>query len=427
MSPMTPDAKFILPLLRTPWYYGWNVLAAGIAFQALTWGLAATFTLFVADWMNVFDASRAQVMLAIMCESIAIGVLAPFVGRFVDRMPIGLLVAGGGILVGLGLLMISISNELWHLIVACAVFLGLGKIMSGPLTASTLAAKWFRARRGLALGISATGTAVGSMLLVPLSGLLLENLGWRTTHIILGLLCIVVLTPLAAFIIRSSPESAGVEPEADSAMARHETKTERQWTIVEVLRSPVLWIIVLAILPFNIVTSAVNSNLGPLVHDLGHNIGLASQLLATMAACTILGKITLGSLADRVDTSILLVVAAAFMASGLAIMQTSPALPTLFLAAMLMGVGAGAPLPLVGIIIAQHFDRTAFGRVTGVCYFFILTFAGAGAVVGGYLRDVTGSYVAMFGALLAVLVPIVIAAIFLKSPKKAPQPKEASA
>lgn len=415
------------PLLRTPWYYGWNVLAAGIVFQGLTWGIAATFTLFVAGWMAEFHTTRAEIMVAIMVETIGVGVLAPFVGRLIDRTPLSVLVAAGGVLFAAGLAMIAIATEVWHLMVAFAILLPVGKSATGPLTASTLAAKWFGRRRGLALGLSATGGAVGTMTLVPLAAFLLAEFGWRSAHLVLAAICVVLLVPLGLLIVRSSPESAGLEGEPESAVNRAAPIPKRSWTTLEILSTPVLWVIVFTILPFNIVGSAVNHNLGPFLGDLGFQVQVTGMLIPLIAGCTIAGKVVLGTLADRVDTRILLLAGVTVMASALLILRTSPDLPLLIVGAALLGFGQGAPLPLIGVIVANNFDRSAFGRVTGISYFFVLAFAGLGAVIGGYIRDVTGSYTSMFGTLIFVLVPIVIATMFLPGRKLAaaqPEPAE---
>lgn len=404
-------------LFRTPWYYGWNVLAAGVIFQGLTWGIAATFTLFVAGWMADFHMTRAEIMVAVMIESIGVGLLSPFAGRIVDRTPLGLVVAVGGVVFALGMLLIGAATEVWHLMVAFGVMLPIGKAATGPLSGSTLAAKWFGRRRGLALGLSSTGTALGTMTLVPLSAFLLAEMGWRHAHMVLGVVCAAVLVPLGMFVIRSSPESAGVEAEPESAVKVSAPKSTRAWTTAQILCAPVLWIIVCTILPFNIVTSAVNNNMSPFLGDLGFGNGLAGTLIPLVAGCTIAGKIAIGTLADRIDTRILLLVAVGLMATALLILRLSPDLPLLYLGVVLLGFAAGAPLPLIGMIVANNFDRSAFGRVTGISYFFVLAFAGAGAVVGGYIRDVTGSYAGMFGALTLVLVPIVLATAFLPSRK----------
>lgn len=405
-------------IMNTPWYYGWNVLGAAVLFQAITWGIVATFTMFVPAWMSEFNASRADVMMAILLEMIVIGLLAPPVGRLLDRMTIGLLVASGGFFFACGLLLIAVATELWHVLLAYGFFLAVGKSVSGPLTGSTLAANWFRRRKGRALGISATGTAVGSVVLAPLIAFSLEMSGWRTTHVALAVASIAILVPLGIFVVRSSPESAGIEAEMRGLAGGSQPQPSRKWTTMEILSSPVLWIVVAAVLPFNLITSAVQSNLSPFLQDLGFGIKDASRLIPLMAAMTIAGKIALGTLSDRFDTRSLLLVAVALMASALLILRLAPAMPLLYFGAALMGFAAGAPLPLIGIIIADNFERSAFGRVTGVVFFFVLTFSGTGAVVGGYLRDVTGSYLAMFTALLVLLAPVAIAAAFLKTRRK---------
>ena len=72
-------------MFRTPWYYGWNVIAVTVLYQAIVMGFTMSCFAFVAvAWIDEFGASRRDVMFAITIASLAMGFAAPFAGRALD-------------------------------------------------------------------------------------------------------------------------------------------------------------------------------------------------------------------------------------------------------------------------------------------------------------------------------------------------------
>jgi MFS family permease len=71
-------------------------------------------------------------------------------------------IGGGAILTGGAFLLLSKSTELWHLYVL-GIFLGTGLSATTLIPAQTLVANWFAKKRGIAMGITMIGVAVGGI------------------------------------------------------------------------------------------------------------------------------------------------------------------------------------------------------------------------------------------------------------------------
>ncbi len=404
-------------VLQTPWYYGWNVIAVAMLFQAVIWGIGmSSFTYFVTPWMDAFHVGRAQVMIAVSLEILLVGLLSPIAGRFVDRLSTTLLVTMAALSFAGGMFLISIATALWQIVAIHTALLSIGMVFAGPLTGTTLAVRWFRARRGLALGLVLSGSPLGAILLPPLiTGWLASN-GWRTTDLFLALIC-AALAPIILLVVRGSPDSAGVAAEADNprtaALAvEHEGKT---WTMMQVLRTPAVWIIVVAFVPFAIVNLGVQTNIAPFAKDLGFSLQQAGRLMPMVGAMGLASKFFYGALADRIDTRMLYYFSAVCICAGIALMISAPSYPGMLLASALFSFGEGASLLLIGAIVAARFGPAAYGTAIGIVYLFTMTLAVTGPVIGGYLRDATGSYSAMFAGMLALLVPAIVAMTLLRS------------
>ena len=149
-----------------PWYHGWNVVFAGLVFQAVSFGVALyCFTFFVEPWSSEFSVGRGEIMVIFFILQGAMGLLAPFAGRAMDRLPIRALVCGGAVSLALALVLAARATALWQLMAIYGSFVVGGTLLAGPLAAQTLTARWFTRRRGFALGISTVGTSMGGFFL----------------------------------------------------------------------------------------------------------------------------------------------------------------------------------------------------------------------------------------------------------------------
>ncbi len=399
------------------WFYGWNVLGVALLFQAATYGLTLyAFTFWVEPWVQEFDASRGDLMLAILFAQILAGALAPFAGRALDVLAIRQVVVVGLVVFGSGLCLVALATRTWHVILAYSVFTALGLVAAGSMAGQTLIVKWFRARRGLALGWVTIGTSIGGFMLPPLAAYLLVELGWRGAHVALGIGVVVVVVPVVWRVIRNGPEERGLAPESPPLEA---DGSFPDWTTSAILRSRYFWSLILVLLPPLTAMSAVQMNLAPIARDLGVTAQPASFLMSVLAATMIGGKLFFGMMADRWDHRALFLLSLGFMAMGLTLLVGGPSYPMLLVVSALLGLAAGGYLPLIGAVISRHFGAASFGRVRGLIAPFI-TVSAVGAPIAGTLRDLTGSYDAVLLVYLATLCLGVIAIVVLMRSRHAP-------
>lgn len=402
------------------WYYGWNVVGVGLAFQAVTFGLTFfSFTFWVVPWMDEFGATRGEIMIAVMATNIAMGAIAPFAGPAMDRLSIRMLVCLGAISFSAGFALIAAATALWQIIAIYASLITLGTLFAGPLAAQTLAAKWFRAHRGMAIGWSSIGTSIGGFVLPLFVVLLLAELGWRTAHLILAALALVVILPLVWTVVRSTPEEKGIEPEPDLQDGATAPPSFPDWTTTMILRQRSYWVPICAFLPVMTAFGSIQFNLAPYVVDLGFPAQRAALLMSLLSGTMIGGKLFFGAMADRWDHRALYWLATGVMAGGILLLLSMPGYALLLLACVLLGFAAGGFLPLLGAIFASRFGPSSFGRVMGLTGP-ILTLSALGPVLMGWIRDTSGSYLLGFQVMIALMVPLSLVMILLRPPQRAP-------
>lgn len=387
------------------WYYGWNVMAVAFSCQALVYGLAMySFTFWVTHWMAEFGASRADLMWSTSFSIAAMGAMAPFAGRAMARVPIRLLMCGGIASFVLAYVVLSRATAAWQVGAIYATLVGVALLMTGPLVAQALGAAWFRRNRGFAIGIGISGLAMGGFLMPPLTTWLIAELGWRHAHLALAALVAIVAMPVAWLVVRNRPEDMGIEPEpaGDEAALARTVMDGREWTVREILGNRAFWVLAIAFFTPNFAFRGIQQNWGPYAADIGLDAQTASFIVSVSAAGQMASKLVFGALSDRFGLRALYWIAMACLAGS----------------AALMGIAAGE-FTLLGVFCARQFGARDFGKVMGMLLF-LITLGSFGAVLAGWIRDVTGSYDGAYYTLLALLVPSVAAMAFLHPPRPAP-------
>jgi len=73
------------------------------------------------------------------------------------------------LLLGVGSIGAAYVQSLWHVCVTTGFFMALGAGGVSMTTGSTIAARWFETRRGVAIGLTAGGMSAGQLVMVPLA------------------------------------------------------------------------------------------------------------------------------------------------------------------------------------------------------------------------------------------------------------------
>lgn len=390
-------------------HYRWLVVGYTLLMQAVTVGvLIYCFALFALPWLAAFDAPRRDVMLAISLLQVGMGLVSPFAGRALDILPMRLLLLVGTAAFAGGLWLVAHAGAWWQVLLVYALVFPFAMALTGTLASQTLVARWFRHRRGLAIGISAMGTNFGGMVFPFLVAGWLVGLGWRATLEWLALLGIVLILPLGWLVLgrQPAPVAAGHAPAAADL---------RVWTAREILASRLFWIPVIAMLPLNTAFGAVQFNLGAYVQDLGHGPDAAARLIGLCSFSMIVGKLFFGALGDRLDHRYLYWLAAASMSIAMLALLGRPPLVLLTVGVVCVGLAGGGILPMMGLIHGARFGLASFGRVMGLVMLTI-TLSATGPILAGWIFDLTGSYDTAFVLFLGLFLPGVVLMRWLPAP-----------
>jgi MFS family permease len=368
-----------------------NFLASGVTFGA--------FGNFVGPISDAFSVPRSTIGLGVSFAVLALGVAAPFVGRWLDGGRARQMMVAGAVVTGLGLILLSRAASLGQASFAFIGLVCLGAAFFGSVPSMALTTNWYARRRGLALGFTVAGGTLASYIAPASAQALIDAFGWRTAAATFGVWTLLVAVPLFAFFVIGRPEEIGQRPDGDEPAAGSAPFEQGQGVVLagvretgDLARDPRLWLLAIG---FGLVMTSPVVLMGLLVEfggDLGFSAQQAAVFFAAMVPFSLIGKIVLGGLADvaPLKPSIAMIVLVNMLVWLLFYFE--PSYPLFLMTGALYGVGIGGAAPIHGVATARCFGRANFGRANGLGAMAAIPLLAGASALSHLLEGWTGSY-----------------------------------
>jgi OFA family oxalate/formate antiporter-like MFS transporter len=398
--------------------HGWRVTFAGMGIN-LALGILYTWSVISKripdDWGWNEDDKSLPYMLACLIFSL---IMVP-AGRMQDKISPRFVATIGGILVGFGFIIASMTTSLMVFVIGFGILAGAG-IGFGYASATPPAVKWFHASKtGLITGIVVSGFGLASVYAAPLTTLLIANLGFKVAILLLGIAFLVVVVALAQ--ILKPPPADYIPPGAAPANTDTKSNKKEDFLPKEMLTTWQFYIIWFMYVCGAGAGLMVISKLAAIA-DKQVGITMGFVLVAVLAIGNGGGRILAGMLSDKIGrkaTMFICFVFQAFLILLLSIATGENALGTIAAMAIisaLIGANYGANLSLFPSITKDFYGLKNFGMNYGLVFtawgvggFMLAKLAGA-----MYVRHQTFA-IAYYGA-SALLILAAIMTILVKAP-----------
>ena len=369
--------------------YGWVVVWATFVCLALIFGVSYSFAAFFTSFADEFAAQRADVSWIFGLSGLVYFVLGTLGGILADRFGPRVVCSAGMALIALGLLLTSWAQALWMVYLSYGLLVGLGiAFVYTPSIASVQ--PWFTLRRGLAGGIASSGVGAGTLLVPVLVAMGISTMPWREAMRLLAL-GVLVLGLLASGLLRRAPASAqpGAGGTASGLSLREtlRTPTFRWFYLATVLASPVMFI------PF--------AHLSASARDLGLHESLAVGLVGLIGVGSLVGRFSIGWLADRIGRAPTLVLMQLSMGLSYLLWAVAGGHALLVVFALWFGLSYGSIVSLLPAICMDYFGGRSVASVVGALYSGAAVGNLLGPVLAGAAFDRMGHY---FGVMAVCLV-----------------------
>lgn len=373
-------------------YRGWTVTGATIATQAAQAGLLIYgFSALALPLEREFGTSRAEVMLATTCLSLASGALAPLAGRAIDRGSVRRLMLLACAMLAAGFLALSQARAIWQVWAIYGLLLAPANVLLGQLSSAALIARWFTARRGRAMGLSTLGTSLGGFVFPVVLATATAEFGWRSGAALTGLGAAALVAAIVALAVVDRPGDLGLVAD-EGRPALHADSGGTALSTRAILAMPAFWIITFAV-GIKIATYfGLINNLAAYGRTLGVDELRAASLVSVLSLTSMAGKLGFGFVAERAPLKWLFAGALVLTIASFAALLLAQDYATLFAACLLLGLATGGMLPLWGLIVAQVFGQASFGRALGLTNLAMVPLTAAASPLAGWAFDRSGGY-----------------------------------
>lgn len=371
-------------------------------------GITETFAVFLLPVERGLGATRAEMAAAYSFFAMAYGFSAPFTGQLIDRLGARVTYGFGLTVLGLGYVLAGFSTAVWHYYLCVGLLGGLGAAALGMVIASSLLSRWFTARIGSIMSLPYAAVGAGMLLLPPLTQLLLDRYGWRSTHRVLGagvLLCIPLVMAL--------PLGRITQGSSEWRVKRREAALLPQgvWRVSTAVRTPAFWGLASAYFWTSVAAYSVLPHSVAYLVEQGFDPLVAASAFGLTGALSVVGIITIGWLSDRIGRKqavSLSYVLSMLGTSSLILVAAFPSLLLVYGFVLFFGLMQGARGPIILAFIAVLFPGGGVGAIFGTMSLAMGVGAGIGSFASGWLHEATGAYytsflIGMTGSLLGLV------------------------
>ena len=363
--------------------YGWVMVLVVFVLSGLAFGSMASISVFLKPVSLEFGWSRGQTSFAYSIASFASAAFGVIWGQVADKYGTRWFGFAGAICMSLVLFALSSLDSIFQFYLLYFLFGAMGSaLLFSPLYANV--GFWFRENPGLALGLAASGGAIGQAFIPHLSGILIESSGWKAAYIDLAIIYILIALPIS-FLIKESPWRISAR-----------TDSEQEETDFPLSEKEVVAWISFAVIFCCVCMSIPIMHLVPLLTDKGFSLEFATSVLMLLMFCGAFGRILGGMLGDYIGA----LPGYILMSLGQTVFVIwfphliSPS--TIYIMAALFGFTYSGVMSSILVCTRMMVSAKYGARAMSLTSFFGWIGMGLGGFLGGYFFDIYGDYIWAF-------------------------------
>jgi MFS family permease len=411
----TPERIIIFSFLKDRLFYGWIVLAAGLLIAMIGLGTRYSFGVFLKSIEGEFGVSRGESSGIFSAYMLFCGLLSIIGGWALDRYGPRRVAFVMASFTGLSLLLTGQANAAWQMFITYGLLLSLG---TGPVytVVNSTSSRWFRRKRGFAVGITSSGGGLGAIIIAPFASYLVSRFDWRTAFVVLGLVSWIVMATMSLLLKKDPvdmgllPDGAKSEPHQKDMQTKGGKTGPTDYGVVQASKMSQFWFLGLTWVFVSLSLHLIFVHAVPYAVDMGISPMDAAVILSLIGVANIPGRLVIGKISDTVDRKALGVACALVQTGTLLWLMWAHGLWMLYIFAIVFGFLWGGSGAVVTALIGDVFGTRSLGAIMGMMSAGWALGAAIGPAMGGYIFDASGSY---FAAFATGAFAILISALFV--------------
>lgn len=404
-----------------PFFYGWNILLWGIIGILLSApGQTTGVSAFTEPLLGALGISRLQLSTSYMIGTICSAVILTPAGKLYDRIGSRWMAAGSCLMLGIVLWILSfadaIGTALTRLLPAPTAMITTMSLLffllrfsgQGLLTLSSrnMVMKWFNRHRGLASGISGVAVGYGFANTPKLLHQWIDLTGWSASWRTMGMVWIVICTPLILIFFRDNPEDCGLVPDGTIKESKKKQPTEPalSLTLPEARRTFVFWVFSLSLTLQSLYITAITFHIESIFTEAGLEGARGFSIFPASALISIVITLLGGWLSDHTALRWFYKIFLTAMAGSMIslIFLSSATIPFLIIS---FGIAGGLFGLLMSVTWPKYFGREHLGAISGLNMAMMVFGSAIGPMMLSLSLKFSGSYqISLLACLMVTLV-----------------------
>lgn len=412
----------------------WIVAACTFLVLLCAAGVRSTPGVLMVPLQTEFGWSRATIGFAVAVNILLYGLIGPFAAALLERFGLKRTITCALLLISAGVALTPLMQHSWQLVLFWGVMVGSGSGVTALVLASTVASRWFSARRGLVMGMLTAATATGQLLFLPVMAHMVEAQGWRSVSSLIAAVTLLLIIPVL-LLMRDRPSDLGIPPYGAAAVVPRVIPTVNParraiGALVAGVGNRDFWLLAGSFFVCGASTNGlIGTHLIPACIDHGIPEVTGATLLAAMGIFDMVGTTLSGWLSDRWDNRMLL--SWYYGLRGLSLVFLPFAFDTgiagfgfagLSLFAVFYGLDWIATVPPTVRLAARAFGEENAPVMFGWIAASHQAGAASAAWLAGVTREGTGSYMMAFMAAGALCLVASIMVTFIGRGAERPKP-----
>ena len=392
---------------RGEWRAGWSlVLAAALGGGAGTIHFHSLGVMIV-PLEQAMGWSRSEISGGMLIASLSVGIVTFFAGAVADRIGARRVAITGLTLYALGLIAIGFSGPTLLSWYAAWSFLALVQGMATAVIFAIAVVSRFSKQRGLALGITLSGSGLVAATAPPFALWLIENWGWSAAYFGLAAVIYLIALPFVLAFFRDAHDLArSTAMQTNAAAVEDARATKKGLSIRVALTGRHAWRLAFSFLVLSVGVATFLVHLQPMFIGSGLSAKTAAYIASVVGPSLIVGRLITGALLDRIRTTIVAGIIALFPAMCcLLMLNFDGSIAVAIVMAIILGIATGSEGDVLSYIVAEYMGEKNYGALFSVIGGIVGLGFGVAPYVAGLIYDTFGSYtlmlnVNMFAALL---------------------------
>ena len=251
----------------------------------------------------------------------------------------------------------------------------------GPMM--TDISNFFENKRGLAVSIVASAQHFAGAFWPFLLDFYLKDGDWRSSHILIGIICIIIIPPICYFVFKMRSKNS----------LKDEFKNYKNSKLTLSISSRHLQILLMfAGIGCCVGMSTPQVHIIPLCIEKGYGLSIGSNILSIMLFCAVISRVYFGYIADKIGPIQTLLLGSSLQAFTLFLFIPFSDLNSLYIVSILFGLSQGGIVPSYALIIRKFLPVNQAAERTGMVIFTTVIGMALGGWGSGKIFDLTNSY-----------------------------------